>query len=85
MEVNYANIVLKRVSIPPLNTVVFNIENDVLFPCIVKSGRFYANGRLSNFWEWYNLYTKKEESGYGHFFIPVEMSSIAKEENNGLD
>ena len=70
---NYLDMVLKSVKEPPLNTVVFNLQNGIIFPCVVKSGRFNADsGRLSNFWEWINLCTGEKQSGYGNFFIAIE-------------
>lgn len=76
----FSNIVLKRVSEPPLNTVVFNAQDDVIFPCIVKEGQFFAkNGRLSNFWRWINLYTMKEESGYGCFYVVARKNKKGEE------
>lgn len=67
---NFSNIILRRVSEPPINTIVFNVQDDLIFPCVIKGGQYFAeNGRLSNFWQWINLYTMKEESGYGCFYV----------------
>ncbi len=79
---NYLEFALKEVKEPPLNTIVFNFQNGIIFPCIVKSGQFYAeNGRLSNFWYWINLLTCKEEHGYGTFFVRLDCD--VAEQNKG--
>ena len=76
-----SDIVLKKVSEPPFNTIVFNAQNDVIFPCIVKDGQYFSeNGRLSNFWRWINLYTMKEESGYGCFYVATSKKKEYKNE-----
>jgi hypothetical protein len=80
-KANYIDLFLKRCNEPPMNTIVFNIQGEFMFPCIVKSGKFFAdNGRLSNAWTWLNLHTGKEESGYGCFFVPQDNKEVPSNE-----
>lgn len=75
---NKANIYLVKVPEPPLNEVVYVRKEGAIAPCIVLSGQFWKNGRLSNFWYWIDLVTKKEEAGYGDFYVLRTVKEVSE-------
>lgn len=52
-----------------------------IIPCMIISGQFYRNGRISNTWEWINLLTRETESGYGGFY---ELRISGNEDKRGI-
>ena len=73
---------LKRVVEPYRNSVVYiyKKEEKALIPIIIKDGCYLSNGRLSNFWYWFELNEELEvvgeSSGYGGFYQTLEPFNV---------
>ena len=75
---------------PRINQVVFfkpwqskNDRRKKPYPVIIKSGQFYSNGRLSNFWDWQRVtptgrINPNVEHGYGNFTVASGYEVIRK-------
>ena len=54
---------------PELGSKVYQYDScGTLTPVMILEGKFEKDGRISNFWTWYNLITKEIEKGYGDFW-----------------
>lgn len=64
--------ILKRVKVPRNGSTVMLSHNDELRPVKIISGEFEVNGRVSNFWRWYEMNEHKtlveSNQGYGFFY-----------------
>lgn len=59
-----------RVVDPSIGDEVFlKIGEDKYKLVKILSGSFLSNDRVSNFWDWIDIDTGVEESGYGEFYI----------------
>jgi len=71
---------LLRISEPPFNSVVYYGDKNTLKLVLIKNGQYEVNGRLSNFWYWYeldeNLQITEEKHGYGNFFEPLKPFNV---------
>lgn len=70
INIPYSKLSIRHISEPEIGNKVYYICSDEtgdIDPCIVESGQYLSNGRLSNYWEWINLRTGKREHGYGGF------------------
>jgi len=71
----------KKISSPEINTVVFyqpfyseNDKRKKAYPVLIKTGDYFRNGRVSNFWYWQPLtgtgkFKGKVGHGYGIFTV----------------
>lgn len=66
--------VLKREKIPRGGSIVYLSKEEELRPVKVISGEYESNGRVSNFWSWYEVNEDMSlgelKSGYGFFYAP---------------
>jgi len=72
---------LLRISEPSFNSVVYHRDTgSILKLVLIKNGQYEVNGRLSNFWYWYeldeNLQIIEEKNGYGNFFEPLKPFNV---------
>lgn len=69
---------LMPISEPAFNSVVYTFDDNTkeLKLILIKEGDYEVDGRISNFWYWYeldeNLEVIVEKHGYGNFFKPVK-------------
>lgn len=53
---------------PNPGDVCFIADNEELIPVKIIDGKLYGTHGFSNTWTWENLFSGKEEIGYGGFF-----------------
>lgn len=87
--------ILNRESEPSKISIVYQqYGKNKLRLVLIKNGDYLSNGRISNWWSWYELNDDltigEEDCGYGNFFIPkerfkvevkYEISLLPKEDN----
>ena len=80
-----------RINDPKIGSVVrhtgWRFENDSNYPCdvLITDGKYFSNGRLSNYWYWRRILPdgslSDTESGYGSFEETTEEYKIDTQVN----
>lgn len=64
--------ILRREFNPSYRTIVMLDKENELIPVFIIDGQYEVNGRVSNFWSWYEINEdqtiSEKKSGYGYFF-----------------
>ena len=74
--------ILSRENSPQRNSIVLLMGDNELRPVYIISGERESNGRISNFWNWYeitdDLRLGEIKSGYGYFYKPHKKLEIKR-------
>jgi hypothetical protein len=82
-------IILKPISEPSRDSIVYVFDKEnKLIPALILDGNYLIDGRISNFWYWYEIdenckVIEERKKGYGCFFAsPIDFKVEVKTEYN---